>query len=131
MDEFLAADIYVIGTPMYNFSIPSALKAYIDQIVRIGRTFTFTPENPTTPYQPLVLDKKMYIIAVRGGSGFGVGGEYEQMNFQTPYLATVFGFIGITDITFVEMENNELGGEELKEAIANVRAEIARLAGSL
>lgn len=131
VDEFLAADIYVIGTPMYNFSIPSALKAYIDQIVRIGRTFAFTPENPATPYQPLVLDKKMYIIAVRGGSGFGAGGQYEQMNFQTPYLATVFGFIGITDITFVEMENDELGGEELKEAIANARTQIARLAGGL
>ncbi|HEY9665099.1 MAG TPA: NAD(P)H-dependent oxidoreductase, partial [Allocoleopsis sp.] len=52
VDEFLAADIYVIGTPMYNFSIPSSLKAYIDQIVRIGRTFDFSPENPENPYQP-------------------------------------------------------------------------------
>lgn len=127
VDEFLAADIYVIGTPMYNFSIPSALKAYIDQIVRIGQTFAFTPENPVTPYQPLVLEKKMFIIATRGGSGFGAGGQYEQMNFQTPYLATVFGFIGITDITFVEMENDELGGEGLVEAIANARTQIARL----
>jgi FMN-dependent NADH-azoreductase len=85
-----AAYIEVMGVPMYNFSIPSALKAYIDQIVRIGRTFAFIPENPANPYQPLVLGKKMFIIAARGGSGFGAGGQYEQMNFQTPYLATVF-----------------------------------------
>lgn len=84
VDEFLAADIYVIGVPMYNLSIPSTLKAYIDQIMRIGRTFALAPENPANPYQPLVLGKKMFIIATRGGSGFDVGGQYEQMNFQTP-----------------------------------------------
>jgi FMN-dependent NADH-azoreductase len=128
VDEFLAADIYLIGVPMYNFSIPSTLKAYIDQIVRVGRTFAFTPENPVNPYQPLVLGKKMFIIAARGGSGFGVGGQYEQMNFQTPYLATLFGFLGITDITFVEMESDELGGEKLVEAIADARNKIAQLA---
>lgn len=127
VDEFLAADIYVIGTPMYNFSIPSALKAYIDQIVRIGRTFAFTPEDSENPYKPLVLGKKMYVIAARGGSGFGVGGQYEHMNFQTPYLATIFGFLGITDITFVEMENDELGGEGLAEALTNARTQIAEL----
>lgn len=128
VDEFLATDIYVIATPMYNFSIPSTLKAYIDQIVRIGRTFAFTPEDAESPYKPLVLGKKMFIIAARGGAGFGVGGQYEQMNFQTPYLATLFGFLGITDITFVEMESDELGGEGLKEAIVNARSQIARLA---
>lgn len=58
VDEFLAADLYVIGSPMYNFSISSTLKAYIDQIVRIGRTFEFAPENPENPYIPLVLGKK-------------------------------------------------------------------------
>ncbi|AKG20894.1 FMN-dependent NADH-azoreductase [Calothrix sp. 336/3] len=128
VDEFLAADIYVIGTPMYNFSIPSALKAYIDHIVRIGRTFAFTPEDSTNPYKPLVLGKKMFIIAARGGSGFSMGGQYELWNFQTPYLEKLFSFIGITDISLVEMENEEIGGEGLTEAIANARTQIAHLA---
>lgn len=75
VDEFLAAEVYVIGVPMYNFSIPSALKAYIDQIVRIGRTFAFAPEDAANPYKPLVLGKKMFIISARGGSGFGAGGQ--------------------------------------------------------
>ncbi len=127
VDEFLAADIYVIGVPMYNFTIPSTLKAYIDQIVRIGRTVAFTPEKPASPYQPLVFGKKMFLIAARGGSGFGVGGHQEQMNFQIPYLVKVFEFIGITDITSIEVENDETGKEALAESIAKARTKIADL----
>jgi FMN-dependent NADH-azoreductase len=59
VDEFLAAELYVIGIPMYNFSVPSTFKAYIDQIVRIGRTFAFVPDNSANPYKPLLLGKKM------------------------------------------------------------------------
>ncbi|NJO95787.1 MAG: FMN-dependent NADH-azoreductase [Pleurocapsa sp. CRU_1_2] len=127
VDEFLTADIYVIGVPMYNFSVPSTLKAYIDQIVRIGRTFEIKPENPDNPYEPLVFGKKMFVISARGGSGFGVGGQYEKMNHQTPYLATIFGFIGITDITFIDVENDEIGGQKLVDAIALARHQIAQL----
>ncbi|MDZ8055947.1 MAG: FMN-dependent NADH-azoreductase [Aulosira sp. ZfuVER01] len=127
VDEFLAADVYVIGVPMYNFSIPSTLKAYIDQIVRPRRTFVFEPEDVANPYKGLVLGKKMFIIAAREGSGFGAGGQYENLNYQTPYLATVFGFIGITDIAFIDVENDESGGQKLADAIANARNQIARL----
>lgn len=127
VDEFLAADLYVIGTPMYNFSIPSTLKAYIDQIVRIGRTFEFAPENPENPYIPLVLGKKMFIISARGASGYGPGGPYESMNYQTPYLATIFGFMGITDVAFIDVENEESGGHKFEEAIAAARTQIAQL----
>jgi FMN-dependent NADH-azoreductase len=127
VDEFLAADVYVIGVPMYNFSIPSTLKAYIDQIVRIGRTFEFAPENVDNPYKPLVLDKKMFIIAARGGSGYGAGGQREMLNYQTPYLATVFGFIGVTDVSLIELEDDETGGQQLADAIVNARSQIAQL----
>ncbi|MBF2047018.1 MAG: FMN-dependent NADH-azoreductase [Elainella sp. C42_A2020_010] len=129
VDELLAADIYVIGVPMYNYSIPSMLKAYIDQIVRIGRTFEFTPENAENPYKPLVLGKQMFIITARGASGYGTGGQYEMLNYQDPYLRTVFGFIGITDITFVHVENDESGGTGLAESMAHARIQIAQLVG--
>ncbi|NEQ24098.1 MAG: FMN-dependent NADH-azoreductase, partial [Microcoleus sp. SIO2G3] len=99
------------------------------QIVRIGRTFAFTPEDATNPYQPLVLGKKMFIIAARGGSGFGAGGQYEKLNYQTPYLEAVFGFIGITDITFIDVENDESGGQQLALAIAKARIQVAQLVG--
>ena len=113
---------------MYNFSIPSTFKAYIDQIVRIGRTFAFEPENSANPYKPLVLGKKMLIITARGASGYGYGGQYEKLNYQDPYLRTIFGFIGITDITFIEVENDEHGEQKLAESIASARTKIIKLA---
>lgn len=130
VDEFLAADVYVFGIPMYNFSVPSTFKAYIDQIVRIGRTFAFEPEESANPYKPLVLDKKMFIITARGSSGFGSGEPNEKLNHQDPYLRTVFGFIGITDITFIHVENDENGGQPLAESIAAARTQVAQLVGT-
>jgi FMN-dependent NADH-azoreductase len=127
VDEFLAADVYVIGVPMYNFSVPSGFKAYIDQIVRVGRTVAFEPNDVANVFKPLVLDKKMFIIEARGDSGFQPGGRYETMNHHDPYLTTVFGFMGITDITFVHVENDEYGGTKLAESIANARAKIGQL----
>ncbi|MBD2463786.1 NAD(P)H-dependent oxidoreductase [Oscillatoria sp. FACHB-1407] len=126
VDEFLAADLYVIGTPMYNFSVPSTLKAYIDQIVRPGRTFAVDAEDVDNPYKPLVLGKRMVVISARGGGGFGPGGQYEKMNYQTPYLAAVFGFIGVTDVTFIDVEYDEAGGKTLENAIAHARHQITQ-----
>ncbi|WP_448604666.1 FMN-dependent NADH-azoreductase [Thermoleptolyngbya sp.] len=127
VDELLVADICVIGVPMYNFSIPSTMKAYIDQIVRIKRTFEFTPENSENPYKPLVLNKKMFIITSRGTSGYGPGEKYETLNYQDPYLRTIFGFIGITDITLIAVENDESGESSVAESIAKARTQIADL----
>jgi FMN-dependent NADH-azoreductase len=126
VNELLAADVYVLGVPMYNYSIPSTLKAYIDQIVRIGRTFEFTPQSEN-PYKPLVLGKKMYVITARGSSGYGVGEPYAALNFQDPYLKAIFGLIGITDITFVHVENDESGGAGLAASIAQAQSRIAEL----
>lgn len=131
VDEFLAADLYILGVPMYNFSIPSLLKAYIDQIVRVGRTFEFVPENPENPYKPLVLSKKMVVITARGASGYGLGERYASLNYQEPYLTAIFGFIGITDITFVSVENDELGGVRLAESVATARTRLAQLVNSI
>lgn len=125
VNEFLAADVYVIGAPMYNFSIPSGFKAYIDQVVRVGRTVAFEPDDAV--FKPLVLGKKMFVIEARGDSGFQPGGRYEQMNHHDPYLVTVFGFMGITDITFVHVENDEYGGQKLAESIAQARTRIVEL----
>ena len=127
VDEFLAADIYVIGIPMYNFSVPSTFKAYIDQIVRIGRTFAFEFDGTANIYKPLVLGKKMFVVEARGDSGFEPGGRFEKMNHHDPYLRTIFGFIGITDITFIHVENDEYGEQKLAESIASARTQIAQL----
>lgn len=127
VDEFLAADVYVIGVPMYNFSVPATFKAYIDQIVRVGRTVAFEPGDSANVFQPLVLGKKMFAIEARGDSGFQPGGRYEKMNHHDPYLVTVFGFMGITDISFIHVENDEYGGQKLADSIAAARAKIGEL----
>lgn len=127
IDELLAADIYVLGIPMYNFNVPSTFKAYIDQIVRVGRTYQFTPEDAQFPYKPLLHGKKIFIITARGDSGFEPGGRNEHLNHQDPHLKTVFGFVGITDITFIHVENDEFGGQSLADSITKARSKIAEL----
>lgn len=111
VDELLASDILVIGAPMYNFSIPSTLKAYIDQIVRAGRTFTFPG------YEGLATGKKAFIFCARGGGDYGVGEQMEAANFQDPYFKTIFGMIGITDITFLHDEKTLSNESDLENSI--------------
>ena len=109
VDEFLAADRYVFGVPMYNFSIPATFKAYIDQIVRVGRTFSVDADG----YKGLVKGKKMLIITARGGS-YPKDTAFHSYDLQEPYLRLIFGFIGITDIEIVHADNL-MGGDEAKE----------------
>lgn len=115
VDELLASDVIVIGAPMYNFSIPSTLKAYIDQVVRAGRTF-----DPAT-YQGLATGKKLFVLTARGASGYGPGEQMEAVNFQDPYLKAVFGMIGITDVTFVHDEKTMAGESALQVSLEKVR----------
>ena len=107
VDELLAADRYVFGIPMYNFNVPSTFKAYIDQIVRFGRTVAMNEQG----YQGLVSGKKMLIITSIGGS-YRLGTPTAGYNFQEPFLKAIFGFIGITDITFINADNLDSGGDE-------------------
>jgi FMN-dependent NADH-azoreductase len=100
IEELAAADAVVIGSPMYNFSIPSSLKAWIDQIVRIGKTVGYGPNGP----QGLLARKKVVVITSRG-SAYEKGTAREAFDFQEPYLRHILGFIGLTDVTFIHAEN--------------------------
>ncbi|PRP68385.1 FMN-dependent NADH-azoreductase [Nonlabens agnitus] len=90
--EFAAADAYIIGVPMYNFTVTAALKTYIDLISRAGISFNYTPEGPVG----LLKNKKVYAIISTGGTPVG-----SEVDFVSPYLKTLFGFLGITDVTFI------------------------------
>ena len=105
--ELLGHEVLLISTPMHNFSVPSGLKAWIDQIVRLGLTFNHTLDNGVAQYEPLVRGKKALIVTTRGGFGFGPGGELEAMNHADTLLRTALGFIGITDVTVVDAEGEE------------------------
>lgn len=124
MDELLASDVLVFGVPMYNFTVPAAFKAYIDQICRVGRTF-----SPS--YEGLAKNKKAFIVTARGGGGYGPGEAREQANFEDPYLKTVLGFIGITDVTFLHVNNTASGDEVVQASLAQVRDQIKTAAASV
>jgi FMN-dependent NADH-azoreductase len=94
--ELLAADEVVISTPMYNFNIPAVLKAWVDHIVRVGKTFSYGPEG----FKGLVTGKKMTIIIASSGE-YPAGTPMESYDFETPYIRHILGFIGITDVTFI------------------------------
>src|ERR1700693_4182412 len=102
------ADEYVFGVPMHNFSIPSTLKLWIDQVVRAGKTFSYSSAGP----KGLLTGKKATLLIASGGA-YEQGSPSASYNFVTPYLLTVFGFIGITDVTVVRAESTAqlMGGK--------------------
>jgi FMN-dependent NADH-azoreductase len=100
IEEVLTADVIVFGAPMYNFAIPSVLKAWIDQIVRLGKTVTYGPHGP----QGLLGNKRVVVITARGGA-YAKSTPRERFDFQEPYLRHIFGFVGLTDVTFIHAEN--------------------------
>jgi len=112
--EIMDADVLVIGAPMYNFSIPSTLKAWVDLIARVGVTFNYTENGPVG----LVEGKKAYIVSATGGVPVN-----SPADFATPYLKQVLAFIGITDVEVVEASGFGVNAEEaMAKAIANVEA---------
>jgi FMN-dependent NADH-azoreductase len=115
IEELLAANLYVFGIPMYNYSVPASFKAYIDQVVRVKRTFVVGADG----YEGLLKHKKALMITTRGGSYAG-----EPLDFQEPYLRAVFDFIGITDVTFIHAENLAMGADERQFSIATAHKAI-------
>lgn len=122
--EFKEHNIYVLGTPMYNWSIPSGLKVYIDQIMRINETWKFRSGEPDGDYVGLLKNKKMFILSSRGDTGYGENEKNEHMNFQTTYLKFVFGIMGIKDISTISLDNEEFGGEIFETSKRKIYQEI-------
>jgi FMN-dependent NADH-azoreductase len=123
VSQFLAADVIVVGAPLYNFSIPSQLKAWIDRISQVGRTFKYTETGP----QGLAGGKTVIVASARGGvystNDWGRAAEH-----QESYLQTVFGFFGITDVRFVRAEGVAMGEVKKAEAMTEAANSIAKLA---
>ena len=113
VSQFLAADVIVVGAPMYNFSIPSQLKAWIDRVAQAGRTFTYTEKGP----QGLAAGKTVIVASSRGGM-YSTNPALAALDHQESYLKTVFGFFGITDIRFVRAEGVAMGDAAKAKAFA-------------
>lgn len=121
--EVEAADTIVIAAPMYNFSIPTTLKAWIDHIARAGRTFRYTAEGPVG----LLTGKKVITVVSRGGF-YAPGSAGAAMDFQEPYLRTVLGFLGLNDVEFIEIEGQAIGPEVAAKSLAAAHEQAIALA---
>ncbi|KMW44262.1 FMN-dependent NADH-azoreductase [Ralstonia insidiosa] len=111
VNELLASDVIVVGAPMYNFSVPSQLKAWVDRVAQAGRTFKYTEKGPAG----LAGGKKVIVASTRGGvysTGPAAG-----LDFQEAYLKAVFGFFGITDVQFVRAEGLAMGPDARTQAM--------------
>ena len=119
VSQFLAADVLVIGAPLYNFSIPSQLKAWIDRIAQAGRTFTYTDKGPVG----LAGGKTVIVASTRGGM-YSTSDAGNAMEHQESYLKTVFGFFGVTDVRFVRAEGLAMGEAGKAAALASAELDI-------
>ena len=113
--EIQAADVVVLGVPMYNFGVPSQLKNWIDAISRARVTFQYTDKGP----EGLLKGKKVFVALARGGTYRNTPGDS-----QVPYLKTILGFLGMTDVQFVYAEGLALGSEAEQQALASAHAQI-------
>ena len=121
--EFLAADVVVIGVALYNFTVPSQLKAWVDRIVIAGQTFRYGPNGA----EGLAGGKRVILAVARGGH-YGPGAPAESFEHAETYLRTVFGFIGVRDLEVVVAEGIAVGPEQREIAIAGAKQQISALA---
>jgi len=118
--ELKAADILLISTPIYNFSVPSALKAYIDQVVRIGHTFSYDGAN----FTGLVTGKRAFVFCAYGAAGYLNDGPLAAFDFLQPYLKLLLGFLGIGDVRLFAVEGMTGDAESVATEVARARREI-------
>jgi FMN-dependent NADH-azoreductase len=123
LDELFAADIIVIGAPMYNFSIPSQLKAWIDRVVVAGKTFRYGANGA----EGLLENKRVFIASSRGNV-YAAGSPAAALEHHESYLTGVLSFIGLTDVTVVRAEGLAFGAEAKEAAMSKARQNIASIA---
>lgn len=123
LEEFLAADVVVIGAPMYNFAISSQLKAWLDRIMVAGKTFHYTANGP----EGLAGGKRVIVASSRGGF-YGKDSPAAAMDFQEPYLRAAFAFLGIDNVEFVRAEGMAVSEEHKTNALKNAQSTIETLA---
>ena len=122
LEEFLAADVVVIGAPMYNFAISSQLKAWLDRIMVAGKTFRYTANGP----EGLAGGKRVIVASSRGGF-YGKDSAAAAMDFQEPYLRAAFAFLGIDNVEFVRAEGMAVSEEHKTNALKSAQSTIETL----
>ena len=125
--ELHAADVVVIATPMYNWSIPSSLKAYFDQAIRMNETLSIDPTTPTDPYRGLLKNKRAVLLLSRGGKGYASEEFFHHMDFQTQYLKLVLRTLGIEDIETVVANGLDVSASEAHDSATTASQRVTEL----
>jgi FMN-dependent NADH-azoreductase len=131
VDELEQADLLVAGVPMYNFGMPPSMKAYIDNIVRVGRTFGFDRTRAGAPYWPMLVDKQLVTLSARGDYGYGDGERIAHMNHVEPHLRTAFAYIGVTLTASIAVEYDEFADERAAQSLRDAEAGVDRLVATM
>jgi FMN-dependent NADH-azoreductase len=132
VDQLLAADLVVVGLPMYNFGVPAQFKAWIDNVVRVGLTFGFDRSRAGEPYWPMLAPgKRLIILTARGDYGYDADGRLASMNLVEAGLKTPLAYIGMHDSDTVAIEYDEFADERLARSIAAAETAVDRLVDRL
>jgi FMN-dependent NADH-azoreductase len=124
--EIFAADVILLGIPMHNFSVPATFKAWIDQIARVGKTFSYSDQGP----KGLVPSSKKVVAVLSRGGVYAPEGAQAATDFQVSYLRKIFGLIGLTDVTFVHADRQGMGGQAAQLATENAIRQVTSVVES-
>jgi FMN-dependent NADH-azoreductase len=134
-DQLLAelepANLIVLGTPMYNYGMPAALKAWIDQVIRIGRTFSFDLARGEQPIEPILTGKTLIILSSSGEGGFELGGINAAINYLDPHIVTASRLLGVSEHHIIRIEYQEFGDARHQKSIQDAHAALAGLVQQL
>ena len=131
IDELELADLIVIGTPMYNYGMPAALKAWIDQVIRIERTFSFDLARGEQPIEPTLTGKTLVILSASGEGGFEFGGVHAAMNHLDPAIVSASRLFGVSEYHVIRIEYQEFGDDRHQQSIQSAHATIPSLVQQL
>ncbi len=131
IDEVEAADIILLGVPMYNYGMPAALKAWIDQVVRVNKTFTFDLARGDEPLEPILTGKHLVVLSSRGEFGFEPGGVREHSNHLDPHIRTCSKYLGIVEDHLIAIEYQEFRDERHAQSVKNAHRAVPKLVDHL
>ncbi len=127
IDELMASDVILLGIPMHNFSVPASFKAWIDQIARVGKTFSYTGEGP----KGLIPSNKKVVAILSRGGVHAPEGPQGALDFQVSYLRQVLGLLGLTDVTFIHADRQGMGGQAAQLATEKATRHVSSVIESL
>lgn len=131
IDEVDRADVIVIGTPMYNYGMPAALKSWFDKVIRVGKTFTFDLARGDFPLAPIMSGKKLVMLSSHGEFGFGPGGVREKMNHLDTHILTCAHYLGVEESHAISISYQEFGDERHRASMADAFAAVPELVRQL